>query len=64
MSRSKDQFLEQTGGFRFGETAPEFKARTERIQALYAKRDDGSLTAGDVNELARLLGTGEADEDE
>lgn len=63
MSRTKDQWLEQTGGFRFGETPADFQARTARIQELYARRDAGRLTAADVNELAQLLGTSEADED-
>lgn len=61
MSRSKDQWIEETGGFRFGESDAQFLARTARIQELRAKPN---LSAGDVNELARLLGTGEADEDE
>jgi hypothetical protein len=62
--RPKDWFLEQMGGFRLGETREAFAARVAKIRALYAKRDDGSLTAVDVDELAVLLGTGEADRDE
>jgi hypothetical protein len=64
MSRTKDQWLEKTGGFRFGETQGDFVARTARIQALQAKKGRGALTAEDINELARLLGKGEADEDD
>jgi hypothetical protein len=31
MGRSKDQFLSQTGGFRFGETDEQFMERTKKI---------------------------------
>ena len=34
MSRTKDQFIEKTGGFRLGETEAQFHARTAEIERL------------------------------
>lgn len=61
MSRTKDQWISETGGFRVGETQEMFQRRMESIQVLRDKISDGAATAADVNELAILLG---ADQDE
>ena len=61
MSRTKDQWLRETGGFRFGETDAEFQHRTAEISRLRKKIEDSEANAADVAMLARLLDTDEAD---
>lgn len=62
MSRTKDQWIEEMGGFRFGESQEMFQKRGERIAALREKAKVGTLTAQDVNELATLIGAGQDEE--
>ncbi len=59
--RPKDQFIEETGGFRIGETQDEFKKRQRYIQCIRKRiaADNGSVQ--DVELLSRLLGTDEDD---
>lgn len=53
MSRSKDFWMEETGGFRFFETPAEFTARYRRIQSLRARIH--TLTDAERSELYELL---------
>lgn len=62
MSRTKDQWIEETGGFRLGESPEMFQARVARIQALNEQAKSGKLTAADVDELARLKGRDQDEE--
>ena len=62
MSRTKDQWLEETGGFRIGESPEQFKQRTKEIARLKKAIEDGKATPPDVEALAKLVGTEEADE--
>jgi len=62
MSRTKDQWIEETGGFRLGESQEMFQKRVGRIQALQEKAKAGTLTVADVDELATLKGVDSGDE--
>ena len=62
MGRSKQMFLEMTGGLRIGETDIDFKARVSRIREIREGISTGKTTPQDIDELARLLGTGEDDQ--
>jgi thermostable 8-oxoguanine DNA glycosylase len=59
MSQSKQQFIEETGGFRFGESEADFLARARRIQELN-KELLSAATSEQVDsiqeELCRLKG--------
>ncbi|MGE0109699.1 MAG: hypothetical protein AB7S81_08080 [Bdellovibrionales bacterium] len=57
MSRTKDQWIEETGGFRLGETPEQFKKRTLEINNLRAAVQAGTASAEDVNLLAALMGS-------
>ncbi len=46
MSRSKDQWFEETGGLRVGETDGQFQARVAEIQRLKQSMFDPSLREG------------------
>jgi hypothetical protein len=66
MSRSKEQFIEETGGFRFGESEADFLARTRRIQELTKKLLSGVTSEQVENiteELRRLQGIASAEWD-
>ncbi|WP_165190891.1 hypothetical protein [Caulobacter soli] len=61
MSRTKDQWLAETGGFRLGESAAQFQARVAEVQAIRSKP---ALSAADIERLAELAGLdGDADDD-
>ncbi len=57
MSRTKEQWLRETGGFRFGETPEQFEARSEEIERISRRIADGSFTPDDIDRLAELRGT-------
>ncbi|AZZ94720.1 hypothetical protein EUZ85_30015 [Hahella sp. KA22] len=60
--RPKDQWLEMTGGFRFGETPEQFQHRQAEIHALRNRIAQGQATPNDVGRLSHLLGTDQDDE--
>ncbi len=62
MSRTKDQWLENTGGFRIGESPEQFEKRVEEIARIRTAIKDGKAGAADVEKLASLLGTDESDD--
>jgi hypothetical protein len=64
MGRGKDQFIRETGGFRFGESEEQFHARVAAIQQLRKKISDGKANAADVDKLAELLGTEDEDDED
>ncbi len=63
MSQSKEQWIEKTGGFRFLESNEDFQRRVAQIEKIEKKIKRGKATATDINELAKLKGTGESDEE-
>ena len=56
MSRSKIDWLENTGGFSVGETGEQFLQRSNEIAKIRKAICDGKATEADVCDLARLLG--------
>lgn len=60
--RPKDQWLQMTGGFRFGETPEQFQHRQAEIHALRNRIAQGQATPNDVDRLSHLLGTDQDDE--
>lgn len=62
MSRTKDQWLEETDGFRVGESPDQFKQRIAAIAQLRKAIEDGEARPSDVELLSKLLGTEDADE--
>ncbi|MEW8026280.1 MAG: hypothetical protein AB2806_00875 [Candidatus Thiodiazotropha sp.] len=54
--RPKEQFIEMTGGFRFGETPEQFQRRQKAIEAIRAKISAGGATMNDIDTLSSLLG--------
>lgn len=62
MSRTKDQWLQETGGFRLFETQEQFSQRTEEITVLRKAISDGHASYGDIFKLAELLGTDDSEE--
>ena len=61
MGVSKQAWLDATGGIRLGETVQEFEARVSRIKELERRIAAREAVLKDVDELARLKGTGEDD---
>ena len=61
MGVSKQVWLDATGGIRLGETVQEFEARVSRIKELERRIAAREAVLKDVDELARLKGTGEDD---
>ena len=57
IQRPKDQFIEETGGFIFGETPEQFHQRQKNILAIREKIQDGNGTLQDVDVLSNLLGS-------
>lgn len=55
--RPKDQFLEMTGGFRFGESPTQFQERQAEIQLIRDRIKQGKAKPNDINRLSELLGT-------
>lgn len=61
MSASKEHFIQETGGFRFLESNEDFAERCHQIESIRKKIKKGTATAKDIDNLAKLLGTGEDD---
>ena len=61
MSRSKDQWIEETGGFVLGESANEFQIRQWKIRKIKNRISNGDATDKDVEELSILLGASDED---
>ena len=59
MSRSKEEWIQRTGGFRIGESSEQFAQRTSEIQRLEERIKCGKGTVADVNRIARLKGSDE-----
>ncbi|HET9149998.1 MAG TPA: hypothetical protein VFO61_05900 [Alphaproteobacteria bacterium] len=55
MGRSKDAFLERTGGFRLGETQSQFQARIREIDELESSLKSGSVKLSNVESIQRRL---------
>ena len=62
MSSTKQQWIEETGGFRIGESKISFQQRVSRIQKIRNDINKGIAVPNDINELAKLLGADENDE--
>lgn len=62
MSRTKEQWLQETGGFRFSEAPEQFRQRTEEIAVLRKAISNGQASYDDVCKLAELLGTDDSEE--
>ncbi len=54
--RPKDQFLEMTGGFRFGETRDQFQNRRAEIHTIRNRIANGKAKPRDIDRLSFLLG--------
>ncbi|MBT3022043.1 MAG: hypothetical protein KUF77_09745 [Candidatus Thiodiazotropha sp. (ex Lucina aurantia)] len=61
-TRPKEQFLEMTGGFRFGETQEQFQNRQTEIHVIRNRIAQGKTNAKDIDRLSHLLGTDQDDE--
>lgn len=55
MSRTKDQWLERTGGFRLGESPAQFSARTSEIERLTASLTSGRLGIEEIEATQRRI---------
>ncbi len=62
MGRTKQQWIDETGGFGVGESETQFQQRLWRIRKIRNDINKGVASPEDINELAKLLGTGEDDE--
>ena len=51
----KEQFLEMTGGFRFGETQEELQSRLAETHAIRNRINDGKAKEKDIDRLSDLL---------
>ena len=56
MSRSGEQWIEETGGFRFGESPEQFQHRVRAIEVLTKKLKSGNGTEKDLQLLCGLKG--------
>jgi hypothetical protein len=56
MSRSKELFIEATGGFRLGESKAEFMKRCRSIEKLERKVRSGVFTDDELKQLRDLKG--------
>ncbi len=54
--RPKDQWLEMTGGFRFGESTEQFQNRQTEVHTLRNRIAEGKHTVKDIDRLSHLLG--------
>ena len=61
MSGTKQQWIDETGGFKKGESEASFQQRVGRIRKIRSDIENGVSKPGDIDELAKLLGTGELD---
>lgn len=59
--RPKDQFINETGGFIFGEGPQMLQNRLKAIEGIRKKINRGEANAEDISRLARLTGS---DDDE
>ena len=55
MSRSKEQWLEHTGGFRLGESPAAFQERVVEIEKLEREFRAAGLTMGEREKILRQL---------
>lgn len=55
MSRTKDQWIERTGGFRFGESPTEFAARAAEIERLEKSLRSGKHDMAGLEQIQRRL---------
>ena len=55
MSVTKDKFIEETGGFKFGESDSEFQMRVGRGTELKAKLLSGKNTPDELEAIQREL---------
>jgi len=62
VGRTKQQWIDETGGFGVGESETQFQQRLWRIRKIRNDINKGVASPEDINELAKLLGTGEDDE--
>ena len=56
MGISAERFIEQTGGFRLGESPQEFQRRQRTIKTLEKKLIAGKITHAERNALYQLKG--------
>ncbi len=61
--RPKEQFLEMTGGFRFGESQGLFIKRQDEIKSIRNRLEQGEASARDVARLSHLLGANDEFDD-
>ena len=54
--RPKEQFLEMTGGFRFGETQEQLENRLAEIHTIRNRISDGEAKEKDIDRLSHLFG--------
>jgi hypothetical protein len=54
--RSKEHFIEETGGYRFDESPAQFEARVALIEALTTKIKSGAFAESDLDHLRELKG--------
>lgn len=57
MSRSKEQWIAETSGFRVGESQMAFQQRVQRIHKLRQDIQRGVATSEAIDEFAKLLGS-------
>lgn len=62
MSRTKQQWIEETGGFRLGELPELFQLRVRAIQTINHKIKNGIATVEDIERLRRLKGLSDFDD--
>jgi len=57
MSRSKDDFIERTGGLRLGESDEDFRKRVVEIDRLTTSLVSGKLNLSEVESVQRKICT-------
>lgn len=62
MSRTKDQWLKNTGGFRIGESKEEYLKRQQQIAEIKNLLSESKATPEDIEILSALLGNPEEEE--
>lgn len=55
MSRSGDEWIKRTGGFRLGETKEEFDARVKEIEVVEKRLTFGTLKFNEIEDVQRQL---------
>ncbi len=56
MGKTKEQWIQNTGGFRIGESQEQFRQRTLEIEKLRIAIKAGKATVKDVEKLSELMG--------